>query len=331
MDDIEGALVRPLGVGAKAPFRCSGCAVEISMPGALERDICPYCEGTLLQQEDGSPPILPGALLPFEIDRDEAEALIRATWERVHEHSGERALRGAPNLTLFGVYIPYWELKAASRVAYEVRRDSIQNRAYVLDHEPQIFLAADGLERACSVALRKWDVSRAVAYDPTWVAGFLVEHPSIPTETTLDLAHRSFSGSARSAVSQGEDLPHRVPLPRWRMTKSRTEVGLYRYNTWIEERFYKIAPQLRWVIDDEGEEGLYGYSAQTENVKGRVLLAPIWLGRIHDGDASYLVAVNGQNGDVGGQRPSMARDGTYGLIFGLGALILVFLAAFRWE
>ena len=92
-------------------FECQGCGASMSYDASAQALRCPFCGSEKLKEQADAKEIAPQAVVPFQVPRDEAEALLRAVaWAGLLAagRSGQ-AGRGGQDAA---VYVPYWVFEA---------------------------------------------------------------------------------------------------------------------------------------------------------------------------------------------------------------------------
>jgi len=173
--------------------------------------------------------IRPAGLLPFRLDKPGAADTFRrwlsGLWFRPNDLFQRAELTG-----LQGVYVPFWSFDAATHSAWEAeagyRRSS--GRADDIRWEPvsgflELFLddvlvpASKGLDPALSAEIEPFPTKELVAYDPSFLSGFLSEETAVDLPAGLKAAGDRMAAQIRTACAR------QIPSPTYRNLRVRTQ------------------------------------------------------------------------------------------------------------
>jgi len=105
----------PAGPGrvARYNFECSGCGASMSYDAASEALQCPFCGSVEMVEKDDARVLAPNRVVPFQINRQGAENLMRKWLGRGFWRPGDLA-RQASIVKMMPVYVPYWVFQATT-------------------------------------------------------------------------------------------------------------------------------------------------------------------------------------------------------------------------
>jgi hypothetical protein len=285
---------------------CPSCGAQTRFEGHVVGDRCAFCATPLLlDQAHVQRLIRPQAVLPFALDKASAQRVF-AQWvgSRWFAPNALKAtVRQADGVK--GVYMPWWTYDAATATTYRGER-GVQRR--VAELRPNS--TAQGGVPATRVVTDWSPVAGAVAvpFDDVLVAG----SPSVP--------------------------PHlaRV-LDRWDLARLRPpadellvgfEVEVYRHG--LEDGFTQARQAMAPAIDaairrDIGGDAQRVHARQTvvDEIRFKHLLMPVWIGAYRFGGKPYQIVVNGQSGEVEGDRPWSAWKIALAVVAGLIVLLVL--------
>jgi predicted RNA-binding Zn-ribbon protein involved in translation (DUF1610 family) len=98
---------------SKHNFQCSGCGASMSYDAAAEALRCPFCGSVDMQEKQDTKVLAPSRVVPFQLDRQKAEATMRAWLGRGFWRPGDLA-QEANVVKMTPVYVPYWVFQATT-------------------------------------------------------------------------------------------------------------------------------------------------------------------------------------------------------------------------
>ncbi len=102
------------GPGARVSrhnFQCSGCGASMSYDASAGSLRCPFCGSVDMRQQKNARVLAPGRVVPFEQQRDQAVAAMRAWLGRGFFRPGDLSEKAAV-VEMRPVYVPYWVFAA---------------------------------------------------------------------------------------------------------------------------------------------------------------------------------------------------------------------------
>jgi LSD1 subclass zinc finger protein len=270
-----------LATGARE-VQCKTCGARSVT--TLQARRCPFCDEPLVVE---IPPtadtILPDAVLPFAITKDDAAAAYQG-WLRSRWFAPNDLRRRAERDGLDGVYAPYWHFDSDSLTRYtgsrgehywdeETYRDSQgkrqtrrvrKTRWYPASGTVQVrfddvaVCASSGLPRQRMAALEPWKLDGLRPFDGAYLAGFIAERYSIDLEDGWTHAQEIMEGRIATAV--------------------RRDIG-------------------------GDEQRIHSMDVHHRGVRYKHVLLPVWVSSYRYRGKVYRVVVNAQTREVAGDRP----------------------------
>jgi uncharacterized protein (DUF983 family) len=289
---------------------CPACGAGTRFEGHVVGDRCAFCATPLLLDRARVERLIrPQALLPFALDRAAAQRVF-AQWVASRwfaPNALKATVREADGVK--GVYLPWWTYDANTFTTYRGER-GVNRR--VPEVRPNASAQAGAPTTRVVTDWTPVSGAAAVGFDDLLVSG----SPSLP--------------------------PHlaRV-LDRWDLSRLRPpddellagfSVEIYR--TGLEAGFAEARERMQPAIDaairrDIGGDAQRIHARQTavDDIRFKHLLLPLWIGSYRFRDEPYRIVVNGQSGEVEGDRPWSAWKIALAAIAAL--LLLVLLA--QWQ
>jgi DNA-directed RNA polymerase subunit RPC12/RpoP len=267
--------------------KCSACAAEFSFDGAVHADACPYCGGAIVTDTGVRRQFKPRALVPFAIEakdaRDRLKDWLGSLWFAPSDV--QRYAREEGRLT--GVYVPYWTFDAETRSRYSGERGTAHQ-------VPQRMLVQEQgrtVERTVYRTEMRWSPASgrvARAFDDILV----LASRTLPRHVVERL------GSWRL----GALVPYRDEY----VSGFRSEA----YQVDLEDGFALAREEMAAAIRQDVAMDIGGDAQRIHSIEtdyGRItfkhVLLPIWSAAYRYGDKAYRFVVNGQTGEVQGERP----------------------------
>ena len=281
---------------------CPACGAVTRFDAHVRADRCAFCASPLRREptrvEERLPP---QALVAFQLDAAAAQAVfvrwISSRW--FAPNALKRTVRAADGVR--GAYLPWWTFDAATVTTYRGERG--------------VRRAEDGSQhsgdRSNTRTVVDWDAVQgavAVPFDDLLVVG----SPSIPAHLARVLDHWQLQGL-------------RPPADEWLagFTVEFDRKGL-------EPAFTEARHQMDGAIDaairrDIGgdEQRIHARQTLVDDIRFKHLLMPVWIGAYRFRGRPYQVVVNGQTGEVEGDRPWSAWKIGLAVLAGLLLFLLL--------
>lgn len=290
--------------------KCQGCAASFNFSKDIHADDCPYCGSAIVAETEGHKLIKPQALIPFVLDEKDAkerlQSWLKSLWfapSGVKEYA-----RGDGRMT--GIYVPYWTYDAGTSSAYVGQRG-------IVYHERRTVVVRDRKGRRVRqqrmVPKMRWSPARGRVRRRFDDIIILASH-TLPHEMTSDL-----SPWLREAL---------VPYQEEYVAGFRSETYQLDLESGFREASQEMAHVIRRdVIHDIGGDGQRIHDIQTRyaDVSFKHVLLPVWVAAYRYRGKPYQFVVNGQTGEVQGERPYSMIKIAIAVLIGLALVFLMFV------
>lgn len=203
-----------------AHVECGRCGASMQLPSTARTAVCPYCAApAIVERPRTSASVDPTFAMGFVFDASRARELV-ARWARAQGPFREPGVRRAKVEDVRGVYLPAYLYSAVARSRYsaQIGEDYTETETYTTtdsngktvtetrtvtrtEHRPlhgeHAAYVADVLVTASRVlrneeleAVEPFDLRVIRRYDPSLVAGWIAEDPSMTAAECYELARR---------------------------------------------------------------------------------------------------------------------------------------------
>ena len=263
--------------------RCTGCGALIEFEGANHARECPFCASPVVVDSGAARLIKPQALVPFQLDerraRDALTGWLGSLWfapSKLLEYTRK-------NRAMTGIYVPYWTFDAETQSRYSGQRGD----AYYVTRT----VTVNGKQQTQQERKIRWTaVSGRVERDFDDV--LVLASNSLPDR--LGEALRRWDLSALTGFT---------PDYLAGFTAEGYTVSLAEGDTRAKARMADvIAGDVRHDIGGD-EQRISGIDTRYDHETFKHVLLPVWMAAYKYNGQSYRFLVNGQTGEVRGERP----------------------------
>ena len=263
---------------------CPGCGAATQLPDNITADRCPFCAVSLIAGEAYAKRMIrPHALAPFEVKDSEAKAHFKAWIASLWfaPNALKNAYREARGLK--GIYLPYWTYDAETTTQYSGQRG---DHYYVSETYNE-----NGQTRNRQVQRTHWSAAAGVVE---------VSFDDILVPATCSLPS-----------------DYLVRLEPWKLERLQPYREDYLSGFSVEAYQLALAPGFdvacqrmdsgirNSIAQDIGgdEQRIDTMTPHYTDIKFKHVLLPVWLSTYQFGGKTWRFLVNGQTGEVQGERP----------------------------
>ena len=300
-------------VALRRTVKCQGCAASFDFDQDVHADECPYCGSAIVLETEAHKLIKPQALIAFVLDEKQAKERLRrwlgSLW---FAPSGVKTYARGDG-RLIGVYVPYWTYDADTASSYVGQRG-------IVYHERQTFVVRDKKGRRVRqqrmVPKMRWSPARG--------------HVRRRFDDVLVLASQTLPHELTSELTPWLQ-EHLVPYQEDYLAGFRSEA----YQLDLEGGWRDATEEMAHVVRMDVRRDIGGDSQRIHDIQTRYgdvsfkhILLPVWVASYRYSGKAYQFVVNGQTGEVQGERPySWVKIGIAVVIGLILAAIFLLIAA----
>ena len=271
--------------------RCSACGASITLDPNVTSDQCPYCASNIVVKSGTTSSLLkPKSLLPFVVDKKKASQLFQTWIQKLWFAPSDLKKSNVINERLNGIYVPYWTYDANTHSMYTGARGTYY-------YETETYTTTENGE-----TVTKTRQVRRTHWTP--VSGQV--HNNF--DDVLVIASHSLPKKYTERLEPWY-LKDLVPYNDKYLSGFRSESYQVDVTTGLNEAKEKMAPVIRSTVrsDIGGDEQRISTINTTYNdITFKHVLLPTWISSYRYKGKVYRFLINGQTGEVQGERPYSA-------------------------
>jgi len=285
--DQDAAPRGPRPMVFKNRFTCQGCGAAMSYDASAQALRCPFCGSTELKSQPDGVSLTPKYVVPFEITREQARALLYQRMRSGFFRPSDLVQRSAIT-EMMAVFVPYWIFSANTHTYWTADSSDVPFHArgewrplfgeQRHQHQAIKIVASKVLSWEESEGLGQYDLSRGVPPEQVDLDNVVVEQFAMP---------RKYARThARQLIENAEKVHCANSLLRGRFRNLRVNVKI-------------------------------------EQMKGEPILLPVWIMAYRYRDRVYRFVVNGQTGRAYGTFPTSPWKVILAIVLLLLAAVIV--------
>lgn len=267
--------------------KCHACAAEFEFNANLHADECPFCGTKIVVDAHQHRQIQPRALLPFQINAKAARAAYQKWIKRLWFAPNAVKKYARQQRDLNGVYVPYWTYDCSTYTRYQGQRGDV----YQVRQQVRVKVNGRMTTQTRMVNKIRWTpASGAVsrAFDDVLVYAT----DSLPRSMARELAPWN--------------LPALQPFQEEFLSGFQSEVYKVELDKGFDYAKQRMHPAIRQDIriDIGGDQQrITASDTRYSDITFKHILLPFWLAGFRFRKKTYQFIVNGQTGEVQGDRP----------------------------
>jgi predicted RNA-binding Zn-ribbon protein involved in translation (DUF1610 family) len=184
-------------------FQCQGCGAAFVLAPQEISVTCAYCGSVhVVASQEKRRLVEPDSILPMALDREQA------SWRLVHWVEEKKIKPHGQVQPPRGLYLPVWSFDISGRipwkgVIYRNKQEKPVSGEEDIHFNDVRILGSQKLAGLMGKALPGYDLSRAVAYDPRFLAGWMAEVYDLPMAAASLEARRIAVAKVRGMIHSG--------------------------------------------------------------------------------------------------------------------------------
>lgn len=267
--------------------KCDGCGAESSLNPNIVSDVCPFCGTSIVQTAQAKREILPQAVMPFLITRDTGEAAFRKWISGLWFAPSALKQMARKEGRLKGMYIPYWTYDSKTSTDYQGQRGDY----YYTTETYTTRENGKTVQRTRQVRHTRWSFASGYVYkdfDDVLIIATL----SLPDKEVRELGPWHLSALK--------------PYTDAYLSGFQTESYSVQLDSGFDEAKRVMDMTIRQMIRSDiggDEQRILHKDTRYDDITFKHILLPIWISSYRYNNKVYRFMVNGQTGEVQGERP----------------------------
>lgn len=267
--------------------KCDGCGAESTFDPNIVSDACPFCGTSIVKTGHAKREILPQAVMPFAVTRDQSHQQFSTWLHSLWFAPSELKAFARKEGRLKGMYIPYWTYDAETTSDYQGQRGDY----YYTTESYTTVVNGKRVRRTKQVRHTRWSHAQGRVYhdfDDVLIIGTR----SLPDKEIRELGPwmlTSLQPYTDAYLSGFQAESYSVGLePGFSEAKNVMDMTIRRL--------------IRQDIGGDVQRILHK-DTRYDDITFKHILLPIWISSYRYRGKIYRFMVNGQTGEVQGERP----------------------------
>lgn len=268
--------------------KCQSCGAVSTLQPNISMSHCPFCGTQLQAGAKLNRLIKPGAILPFKVPKNKALELFRSWLGGLWFAPGELKDQAVREGGIKGMYLPYWTFDTKSTTWYEGERGEDY---YVTEQYSDTGKDGNSVTRTRQVRHTRWYHASGTVWQNF--------------DDVIVQAGRSLPPEIVDALEPW-NLQELVPYQDAFMSGFQAEA----YQVDLGDGFERAKAAMDTAIRETIKKDIGGdhqriSSARTQfdGITFKHILLPVWISAYRYGDKTYRFLINGDTGEVQGERP----------------------------
>ncbi|MCP4146757.1 MAG: hypothetical protein GY757_03310 [bacterium] len=290
-------------------IRCTSCGASFTLKPNVTSDRCPYCATTIVVKGGTTSTLLkPKSLLPFVVDKKKAIQHFNNWIQKLWFAPSDLKKASSINEKLTGIYVPYWTYDSNTHTAYSGQRGTY----YYVTETYTTTEDGESVTKTREVRKTRWHPVSGqvrVSFDDVLV----IASKSLPEKYTIEL--------------EPWNLKELVPYNDKYLSGFRSESYQVDVATGFDKAKLRMDPVIRQeILRDIGgdDQRISSTNTSYHDVTFKHTLLPIWISSYRYSGKLYRFLINGQTGEVQGERPYSAIKIAMAVLAAIAVLVIAY-------
>jgi LSD1 subclass zinc finger protein len=268
--------------------RCSSCGATITLAPNVTSEQCPYCAASVVVKGGTTSTLVkPKSLLPFEIEKKKALELFKGWIKKLWFAPSDLKKADVTNERVTGIYVPYWTYDTKTDTSYTGERGTYYyvTETYTTQENGRT------VTKTRQVRKTHW-TSTSGRVNNIFDDILVIASNTLPKKYTERL--------------HPWNLKMLVPYNDKYLSGFRTESYQVDVATGLGEAKQKMEPVIMSSVRHDiggDEQRIHTTNTSYRDITFKHILLPIWISSYRFKDKVYRFLINGQTGQVQGERP----------------------------
>lgn len=259
--------------------KCSSCGAASTFDKNVVSDACPFCGSDIVTTQQTQRLILPESLVPFFVTQSDAELDFKEWIQKLWFAPNKLKHRNRREEKIQGVYIPYWTYDTQTNTQYRGQRGTHYYVQRTVNGKSQTQRKTRWRSVSGNVPMKFNDVLVRASFSLPDKQADALE----PWQLSALVSYKDDYLSGFRAESYQINLPTGFGSAKKIMSP-------------------KIDQAIRGTIGGD-EQRVSSKNTNYSNITFKHILLPIWISAYKYNKKTYRFLVNGQSGEVQGERP----------------------------
>ncbi|MCP5052129.1 MAG: hypothetical protein GY940_33490 [bacterium] len=292
--------------------KCTACGASITLEPNVTSDQCPYCASSIVVASGSTSSILkPKSLVPFVVDRKKAVESFRGWIKGLWFAPSDLKKADLASDKVNGVYVPYWTYDSRTESNYTGQRGTY----YYVSETYTTTENGQSVTRTRQVRKTRWH--------------FTAGHVQNLFDDILILASHTLPKKYTDKLHPWH-LKDLVPYNNKYLSGFRSEAYQVDITTGLNEAKTIMEPEIRSTVRrDIGGDDQRVFTVDTAyyDITFKHILLPVWISSYRFKDKIYRFLINGQTGEVQGERPWSVLKITLAVLAVIAVIIAIIFFA----
>lgn len=290
--------------------KCNACGASITLDPNITSDKCPYCASSVVVESGSTSTILkPKSLVPFKVDKKQAAEKFKSWIQGLWFAPNDLKKADLAYEKINGIYVPYWTYDTRAETSYTGQR----GEHYYVTESYTTTENGETVTKTRQVRKTRWY--------------FASGHVQDIFDDVLVIASHTLPKKYTTALEPWH-TKELVPYNDKYLSGFRSEAYQVEVSAGLEEakEIMKgtIYTHIRHDIGGD-EQRIFSANSAYYDITFKHVLLPIWISSYRFKDKVYRFLINGQTGEVQGERPWSAIKIALAVLAAIAVIVAIII------